>query len=243
MAWSFVAATTRAAATSPESITSIPLTKPTGTASGHLLVAILQEWSGIGSAAYTAPTGWTLICHEDDDAGAGTGNDSTTVWYKIAGASEPTSYTWTSSQASEFCGGIVAYSGGASSSPVDTSSAANTGTSATITSPAITTVADGDLIVVIDTIGSAGSGVAITLSGSLTSRFNVKSSDNQNSVAWGDVVQTTHGSIASGTYNGTAAGSTKVSGVAIIAFKAASGGATTNWKDAALRFRLASAAA
>jgi hypothetical protein len=66
---------------------SLTMTKPTGTASGNLMVAWLTK--GGGSDTYTQPSGWTELI----DVGAA--NNSFMVAYKVAGASEPADYTWT----------------------------------------------------------------------------------------------------------------------------------------------------
>lgn len=67
--------------------TSINVSKPTGTANGDLLFAII---SGSGTAVFTPAAGWT----------AGTNVSATAMAYrtawKAAGGSEPSSYTFTS---------------------------------------------------------------------------------------------------------------------------------------------------
>lgn len=74
--------------------TSRSINKPTGTVEGDLLVATFAGMDGgfFGSADdLTPPSGWTtvseLLVSTTDIIG---------MYYKIAGASEPTSYTWTS---------------------------------------------------------------------------------------------------------------------------------------------------
>ena len=61
-----------------------------------------------------ACTGWTVIAGTDTDRGRAT------LLYKVAGASEPTSYTFTvTTSSSASTGAIVAFSGVSSSSPFD----------------------------------------------------------------------------------------------------------------------------
>ena len=43
------------------------------------------------------------------------------IYYRVAGSSEPTSYTWTFSPAESGAGGIAAYRGVNNSTPIDTS--------------------------------------------------------------------------------------------------------------------------
>lgn len=84
----------------------IVLNKPTGTASGHLLVAII---TAIGSGAtITGPSGWTEV-----DTATSTNGVKMSLWAKIAGGSEGSTYTWTESAlgSQRFVGTITAWSG------------------------------------------------------------------------------------------------------------------------------------
>jgi hypothetical protein len=66
------------------------VTKPAGTASGDLLLAFV---GAIGtSVTFTAPSGWTLLAAETSNT-----NINFSVYYKVAGGSEPANYTWTPS--------------------------------------------------------------------------------------------------------------------------------------------------
>lgn len=69
---------------------SLPITKPTGTASGDLLLGVMSVSNGAGGATWTGDTGWT----EAIDQGA---EPSLRVAYKTAGGSEGASYSFTSS--------------------------------------------------------------------------------------------------------------------------------------------------
>jgi hypothetical protein len=81
--------------------------KPTGTAQDDILVGFV-----IGTAAITAPSGWVTL---------NAGNFSSVFYwmgYKVAGGSEPASYTWTN--AASFIGvEISAYSGGDITTPTN----------------------------------------------------------------------------------------------------------------------------
>jgi hypothetical protein len=64
--------------------------KPAGTVSGDVMVAFV---GAIGtSVTFTAPSGWTLLAAETSNT-----NINFSVYYKVAGGSEPSSYTWTPS--------------------------------------------------------------------------------------------------------------------------------------------------
>jgi hypothetical protein len=64
----------------------ITMNKPTGTVSGDLMVAFITK-SG-GQDTYTQPIGWTELID------IGTAGRTFMVAYKVAGASEPTDYSW-----------------------------------------------------------------------------------------------------------------------------------------------------
>lgn len=101
--------------------TSITLNKPTGTAQGDLMVLIFTTQS---STALTLPTGWTTIVSAHDE----NADLRTTLLYKVAGASEPSSYSVSLSAARGLQGGILTYRNAAYNafSGVTSSSSAST---------------------------------------------------------------------------------------------------------------------
>lgn len=68
---------------------SIVTDKPTGTVQGDMMLAIHANASGSHSQL-TAPADWLLL----DDYDGGANNVHVKVWQKVAGASEPTTYTF-----------------------------------------------------------------------------------------------------------------------------------------------------
>ncbi|MFI6477351.1 hypothetical protein ACIBH1_05425 [Nonomuraea sp. NPDC050663] len=79
-----------------------PVNKPGGTAAGDILIAF-QTSAAFGNAAMTAPTGgttWQPLGQRSDTEWAGT-----KVWWKVAGPTEPASYTFKQSSGP---GGIAA---------------------------------------------------------------------------------------------------------------------------------------
>jgi hypothetical protein len=64
---------------------SVVVTKPTGTAEGDLMVAFM----GVDEDEVTPPAGWTEIWSDLGTRARGY------AWYKVAGASEPSNYTFT----------------------------------------------------------------------------------------------------------------------------------------------------
>jgi hypothetical protein len=126
---------------SSSSRTSITLTRPAGTAAGHVMVA--QIVSNDDNPGFSAPAGWTLVSDRSIP-------DSLrqTVYVKVAGSSEPGSYTWTMSDWRRIAGGITTYSGVHTTAPIDAAgTSVNTGATAAVTAPSVTTtVADTRLV-------------------------------------------------------------------------------------------------
>jgi len=122
---------------------SISLAKPAGTAQGDLLLAIVSHQSG-SSSNMTPPSGWTAVPNADySDAN----NARIRAWYKFAGASEPSSYTFTINSSQAIAGGILAITG-ASGTPINAALGQVTATNTLfLTAPSITTTAPKTLLV------------------------------------------------------------------------------------------------
>lgn len=117
------------------------INKPTGTASGDLLVAYLASGA---SVTFTLPSGWTLV-----SAYLNTGSNMTAgVAYKVAGGSEPTSYTFSDDTASgaPLCGAILTYRGVDTVNPINTHGATNTASTDTVAAPTMTSTAVGTYV-------------------------------------------------------------------------------------------------
>lgn len=78
----------------------LAIPKPAGVGEGALLVAFVVE--SAYSRTVTVPAGWTELAQVDGRSLA----------YKVAGPSEPASYTWTFGSAADSQGDILAISGG-----------------------------------------------------------------------------------------------------------------------------------
>ncbi len=120
-------------------VTSLTISVPSGTAANDLLLATI---STDGDVTFNTPTGWTLL-----NQGPSPGNDSTlAVFYRIAGGSEPTTYTFTWSGNQQAAGAILRYTGVDSITPINTFATA-TGTSASPTAPSVTTTVADTMVV------------------------------------------------------------------------------------------------
>lgn len=122
--------------------TSVALNKPAGVASGDLEIMCTSIHSDSATIADSTPAGWTAITDTGAHSDGGTPLfNRTYAFYKIAGGSEPSTYTVSESATGTFTwmdGVIRDYRGTATSSPINLS---NTGFAATNT----TTVASGTL--------------------------------------------------------------------------------------------------
>jgi hypothetical protein len=128
--------------------TTITLTKPTGTASGELLVAFI---GGYISATITSPSGWTnLFVVTEATSGAILRCD-----YLVAGGSEPSSYSWTSSISRAF-DAILCRVSGQSSTPfnVYATNTTDVGYTSTHTAPSVTTTINDCLILSVGAISN-----------------------------------------------------------------------------------------
>ncbi|MBP9757467.1 MAG: hypothetical protein KBD06_02615 [Candidatus Pacebacteria bacterium] len=123
-------------------ITNLPINKPSDVAVGDLMIASIAIHDG-SAVSVTAPTGWTQILRTDNDTNIGI-----VSYWKAAGVSEPSSYTWVLSPQTRAQGGITRYSGVDISNPID-AAAGNFNRSKIATTSSITTTADNDEIVTV----------------------------------------------------------------------------------------------
>jgi type II secretory pathway pseudopilin PulG len=120
-------------------LTSLAVPIPTGTSSGDLLIAAVATDEDTSTTITTA-AGWTQI-----DRGVSGGAVTLGAWYKVAGASEsaPT-FTWTGGQ--QAYGWMMRFTGQDATNPINGTPVAASSTSATPTSPAVTTTVDNCII-------------------------------------------------------------------------------------------------
>jgi peptidoglycan/xylan/chitin deacetylase (PgdA/CDA1 family) len=119
--------------------TSITLNKPSGTASGDVLIAAIEI---SGTTTVTAPSGWVLI------RSTTSGSALTQASYvHTAGASEPSSYQWQFSSSRLASATVAAYVGVNGTTPVDVSSGGSSSGSTSIIAPSLTTTTTGDLLI------------------------------------------------------------------------------------------------
>jgi hypothetical protein len=127
-------------------------------AQNDVLVAFVVHYDNL-SSTITPPTGWSA--RDDQISGAGNNHIRATSWYKVAGGSEPASYQWSGTGSPYTDIAILAYSGGDTGDPIDTSTEAggeNVATSYTATG--LTTAINGEVLVCCAATYNGGTNIA-----------------------------------------------------------------------------------
>jgi len=130
------------------SSSTLTINKPSGTVSGDVLVASVAWSDGITPGAWSS-SGWTLVAQHDYNLSV---DHSYASFYKVAGGSEPSSYTFSqTASGAELAGGIIRISGAAS---VIAATASATGSNSNPDPPASGTVASGNYLAVVTASGN-----------------------------------------------------------------------------------------
>lgn len=127
---------------------SVTINKPAGVMQYDVLIATIAIRPS--TATVTPPSGWNLLIRTDNGGTlAENGNapgtlqpNSLITYYKVAGSSEPANYVWTMPLATSIVGGIVAFSGANTTTPVLISSGQTGYVGLTSTTPSISTIAN-----------------------------------------------------------------------------------------------------
>jgi hypothetical protein len=183
--------------------------------SGDLLIAAAAtDEDTSASIAAHAGQGWTLI-----DRGASGGNVTLAVWWKIAGSSEPNSYTFSWTGAAEQAYGWMMRFSGSATNPINGTPATYNDSSSTPISPAVTTTINNCLILRMGafddnsvTVGNPG------LTGHTAITMNKSSSTAGSGVVCGGagyLKQSTAGSSGTSTFSLTAVKSARTLTLAI----------------------------
>ncbi|MEN8803413.1 MAG: hypothetical protein ABF297_15695, partial [Thiogranum sp.] len=119
--------------------TSLIISKPAATAVGDLLLAAVAT-DGDNTSSLAPPAGWNVINVADRGREVTFG-----VWWKLAGASESNSYTFSWSSSEQAYGWIMRFTGHDPASPIDANSN-DIGSTASPSSPSVTTTVNNTLI-------------------------------------------------------------------------------------------------
>lgn len=136
MAIAFVATAT----TTGSVVSSVAATVPTHS-EGDVLIARASINFGLNRTFGTAPSGWTALGGEGTD-----GNMRTQAYYKVASASEPSTYTFSASGVTKWRVQMYSYSGVDTASVLDVAGSYNNGSGSTATATSITTNNDNSLV-------------------------------------------------------------------------------------------------
>ena len=124
-----------------EEATSVVVNKPSGVVEGDLMIAFCST-DGY-TETHTAPSAsWNKIIKDVENGGS-----TFSIWYKIAGASEGASYTFSNDSNEEFYAWIIRITGHSTTSPIHKISFQNVGTDSTISCPDLITDHDDCLII------------------------------------------------------------------------------------------------
>jgi hypothetical protein len=115
---------------------SVSLAVPSGTATGDLLIA---AFAIDGGPEPSAGSGWNVLAINNNSSRA-----QLAVWWKIASASEPSSYTFSFSFADQMYGWMMRFTGNDSTNPINAFATLGAGTTASTApiSPEVTTSVD-----------------------------------------------------------------------------------------------------
>lgn len=167
------------ATTATSTNATLTINKPTGVVQGDIMIANIGNYCNGCTQTTASLLGWTAIAGTDLSRGRAT------LLYKIAGASEPNSYSFSVTSTTTLAvGGIVAFSGVNSSNPFDVtppSSWYNAGSASLSQIPSITTVTANAAVLIFANLtraeGSTSSAnfstYSLTSPSSLTELFDV----------------------------------------------------------------------
>lgn len=145
--------------------------KPSGLADGDLLVMHAGSTSATPSVT-AAPSGWTQLTGSPQDEGT---DSRSFVYYKAVtnAAGEPASWTWTLSGSGWGTCDVMRFSGVNTSSPIHTSAAANSASTATPVTGSITTTVADTMLLALYTCDETASGTNFTASpDGMTERYD-----------------------------------------------------------------------
>jgi len=127
---------------------------PAVTALNDVMIAAIGVRPNFGTPTITAPAGWTLLRKTDNTNATA---HSLAIYYKVAGAAEPASYSWSFNTSTGASGGIASFSGVDINNPIDVDAGQTTLSALTHTAQSITTTKANALVVGVFAMSSAAS--------------------------------------------------------------------------------------
>lgn len=176
-----------------DNVTSLTINKPTGTVQGDFMLAVITS----DGTSVSIPSGWTTFFSQQHPDSSISGR----TYYKFAGSSEPSSYTWTSSGSGcAFHGFILTYRGVRTSSPIV---GANSFTSTTdpVTGPSISNVTTPSKIVHVRAARRSSTTLLTFTASGVNERGDTGSTESPSSVSYSTAVYD-RTNLATGTIQG-----------------------------------------
>jgi PKD repeat protein len=96
----------------------VTLSRPSGVVAGDVLVSSVT--ADLNPTMSTVPTGWTPIVNALSINSSSTGGARTFAYYHVVTSADPATYTWKLSAAQKWGGGVTAYRGVNTTTPLDT---------------------------------------------------------------------------------------------------------------------------
>lgn len=97
---------------------SLTIERPAGLKEGDVMLAQVTYEKGTDAWPITPPVDWTLITATNSFSGGGYKDIGQALYWKVAGSSEPPSYTWRFAQEVEALGGVIRYDDVDSEDPI-----------------------------------------------------------------------------------------------------------------------------
>src|SRR5216684_82069 len=164
--------------------------EPAGTTSGDVMVAhVIVRTAG---NTITPPAGWNQVLRLDSAAAI-----ATATYVKVAGSSEPASYTWSFGTAGQASGGIADYIGVNTTTPVDASHAQYNSSTSNVDNSGVTTTTANDMLVYAVGITLA---TTVNVPSGFTEQWSTSSSSSTTSEMSQEIFASTG---ATGTIHGT----------------------------------------
>jgi hypothetical protein len=204
----------------------VTLNKPSGVASGDVLIVAMNN-IGASRSLVSTSSGWTLIKEQLVATAPAVG---LWVFKKVAGGSEPSSYNFTFNYDFNGSAGIVAYSGGSDVSIVGNVTTTSGSTSPySVVAPSITTPDNDSLLVWIGTLNvpTPTAAASFTPPSGYTERFEQSTSYNNAALSMADKDQATAGASGSATGSASNASGGTANALGLLVAIAPTGGAST----------------
>lgn len=145
-------------------------TVPAGTQAGDVMVAFVGNYYNISSPTITPPSGWT---QQGATQNPGSTNRTVAMYTRVAGASEPASYTWTFSGATINSVTIISLRHVSNSTPVNTAATFNVAAGTAVTNVSMSMTPSSPNCAVVSCVWVSGAEGSFSLSAAFTSGATV----------------------------------------------------------------------